>query len=243
MTTHAVIAHRSSDQALFWALAASLLAHALLAAQMTPFSFDREPPVTLEIVIEQPKPEPPPPPPPEAPKPEPKPEPKPQPKPLPKKPLPEPLPLKLPEPEPAPQMEAPPPPPPEVIAAAPKPDEPPAFVAPPPPPEPPKLGPTPDDINAARSQYGSLLAREFAKHKQYPGIARMRGWQGTTRVQLEIDADGNVTATSIHESSGHEALDKQALEMVKKASPLPLPPEALRNRQFTILVPVTFRLE
>ncbi|MCX7628432.1 MAG: energy transducer TonB [Methylophilaceae bacterium] len=176
-----------------------------------------------------------------------------QPQAPPKKPLPKPLPTLEPEahneppaavhPEP---IADPPPPPPQVIAAAPQPDEPaPTFVAPPSPPEPPpKLrAPSELDIDAAKNAYGSLLAREFAKHKQYPRIAQMRGWQGIAKVELHLDASGNVISSRISEPSGYEVLDKQALEMVRKAVPLPLPPEALRGREFTILVPVVFRLE
>ena len=108
---------------------------------------------------------------------------------------------------------------------------------------PPKPVTPPPDLDAARSSYGSLLSREFAKHKQYPRVAQMRGWQGTTRIELQIDAAGNVTTSRIAESSGYEMLDKQAMEMVRKASPLPLPPEALHGREFTIVVPVAFKLE
>jgi protein TonB len=155
-------------------------------------------------------------------------------------------------PQPLPRMETPLPEPvrpveptPQVIAAAPKLGEPPpTFVAPVPLPEPPKPKiPTDQDVDAAKGNYGSLLSREFAKHKQYPRIAQMRGWQGTTKVELHIDAVGNITSSSVSETSGFEVLDKQALEMVRKASPLPLPPETLRGREFAIIVPVVFRLE
>lgn len=94
-----------------------------------------------------------------------------------------------------------------------------------------------------RSNYGSVLSREFAKHKQYPRIAQLRGWQGTVRLELKIDASGTVTSSTVAESSGFEILDKQALEMVRKASPLPQPPEALRGQEFTLIVPVSFKLE
>ena len=136
-------------------------------------------------------------------------------------------------------------PPPQVITALPKTEEPPpTFVAPIPPPEPPKPKVPPEqDLEIARGNYGNLLSREFAKHKQYPRLAQMRGWQGTSKVELHIDANGNITSSAISESSGFEVLDKQALEMVRKASPLPLPPEVLRGREFTIIVPVAFRLE
>jgi protein TonB len=196
---------------------------------------------TLSVQLQQPKP----PPAPEPPKPEPE-----KPREPPKKPLPpvkpQPIPISRAEaPPPAPVRESEPPPP-AVIAAAPRSSEPPpAFTAPPPPPpEPPKpKGPTDQEVDSARGNYGSLLSREFAKHKQYPRVAQMRGWQGTTRVELRIDANGNVISSVVSESSGFEVLDKQALEMVRKASPLPLPPETLRGREFAIIVPIAFRLE
>lgn len=205
--------------------------------------------LTVELQPAPPQPLPPPEPPkPEPPKPEPV-----KPKPTPPKPLPRPQPVPKPEvrsepaPPPPPAPVESPPPPPEVIAVAPKSAEPPpTFVAPPPPPEPPPpkpQGPSEQDIDAARNAYGTLLSREFAKHKQYPRIAQMRGWQGIAKVELHLDSDGRITSSSVSESSGHEILDKQALEMVRKASPLPPPPEALRGRAFTIVVPVAFRLE
>ncbi|HQR61220.1 MAG TPA: energy transducer TonB [Methylophilaceae bacterium] len=238
--TSAALSGRFSDYGLAWALALSVVLHAAIVAFMQPFHFDPPPQqIALEIELQQPQPEPPPPPPPAAGKP--KELPKPQPV-QPRKPQPEPPPIRTPEPAPAPQAETPPPPPPPaVIAATPKPEEPPVFTAPPEPPKP--VGPTPQDIDAARNHYGNLLAREFAKHKQYPRVAQMRGWQGTVRVQLELDAAGKVISTSISESSGHEVLDQQAIEMVKKAIPLPLPPEILRNKPLTIFVPVPFKLE
>jgi protein TonB len=98
-------------------------------------------------------------------------------------------------------------------------------------------------VDSALGNYGSLLSREFAKHKQYPRIAQMRGWQGTVRIELHIDANGNIISSIVSESSGFEVLDKQSLEMVRKASPLPLPPEALHGREFRIIVPIAFRLE
>ena len=240
---HSTRSYYSLDDALIPAILISLGVHVAAAALLNPFQFDKEkisPP--LEIVLQPPKPEPPKPP---QPKPEPpKPEP---PKPQPKKTIPPPV--RMPPPLPKEQAIAPPPsvappPPPQVIAAAPEKVVEPTFVAPQQQPqEPEKPREPPPDIEADLGKYGSLLAREFAKHKQYPRIAQIRGWQGTVRIKLEVDTNGTVTSSTISESSGYEALDKQALEMVKKTSPLPSPPESLRGRPFTITVPVLFRLE
>lgn len=225
------------------ALLLSLGLHAIALFIMS--GLQDKPHKVVDMLSVQLQPPPKPLPPPEPPKPVPE-----KPKELPKKPLP----LVKPQLMPLPRTETPPPAPvreaepspPAVIATAPKTIEPPpTFTAPPPPaPEPSKpKGPTDQEIDSARGNYGSLLSREFAKHKQYPRLAQMRGWQGTTRVELHIDVNGSVIASVVGESSGFEVLDKQALEMVHKASPLPLPPEVLRGREFTIIVPIAFRLE
>jgi periplasmic protein TonB len=231
-----------NESTLIWAVICSILLHILFFVVVPNFNFDiaKKIPDQLTVEIMQPKPPEPviipePPAPIEPPKPEPI-------KPLPKKiPKPEPAPIKEISPEP---VQSEPPPPPTVITAAPKVDAPPVITVPPPPPEPPKkIEPNEDDINAALGQYGGTLGRAIAKHKQYPKIAQMRGWQGECLLDLKLDGNGNVLSANVKESSGHEALDKQALEMVRKASPFPAPPEVLRGRNFNITVPVSFKLE
>jgi protein TonB len=91
--------------------------------------------------------------------------------------------------------------------------------------------------------YSSLLANAIAKYKQYPKIAQMRGWQGTVVADLEIDTKGAVISIKIKKSSTYEVLDNEALEMIKKASPFPAPPESLRGKNFNVLVPISFKLE
>jgi protein TonB len=115
------------------------------------------------------------------------------------------------------------------------------VTAPPPPPEPPR--PPQPDMDAVRSQYKSLLEREIGKHKQYPRIAQMRGWQGEALVELVIDEGGRLASVRIQTSSGHDVLDKQALEMVRKTVAASPPPDTLRGSSSTFLVPVSFKLE
>ena len=245
---------RFNEHTLIWALGLSVIAHALLGLWLHPFESTPQPskpPLTIELVKQEPPP--PPPvqetPPPEPPKPEPpKPEPKPEPvkRPLPKpKPIEQPAPIKAEEAPPAPEpprQEAPPPP---VITAAPKAEAPPpTFTAPPPPPEPPKpVGPSEADLDAARQAYGNSLSREIAKHKRYPRIAQMRGWQGSVTLLLEIDSNGKVTGVRIEEPSDRDVFNTEAQEMVKRMVQPPPIPEALRGRSFNVRVPISFRLE
>ena len=133
---------------------------------------------------------------------------------------------------------------PNIIAAEPRVDSTPTAVIAPPVADIVKpIEASPAEVDNALGEYGSLLGRAIAKQKSYPKIAQMRGWQGDVLLDLKLDGSGNVLSAKVKEGSGFEVLDKQALEMVRKASPFPAPPQALRNRSFNITVPVSFKLE
>jgi protein TonB len=236
----------SRDNALLWTLALSIALHALAIWQLPSIKIEKEPPEpTLIVEIAPPKKvEPPPVEMPESPAEQP-------PKPTPPKPQLKPEPIVKAKPSPSPIAEPPPsntpepvaqPAPPAVIAAAPKADAQPVFTAPPPEPSKPAV-PSQQDVDTDSRPYGILLGKAIAKQKQYPRIATIRGWQGDVTLELKLDGNGNLLSSKVHESSTFEVLDKQALEMVKKALPFPPPPDALRGHSFTILVPVSFRLE
>jgi protein TonB len=100
-----------------------------------------------------------------------------------------------------------------------------------------------EQVTQPIESYSSLLANAIAKYKQYPKIAQMRGWQGTVIADLEIDSKGSVISVKIRKSSTYEVLDNEALEMIKKASPFPAPPDNLHGKNFNVLVPISFKLE
>ena len=244
-----------NESTLIWAIICSILLHALLMLILPNIQFDPPAkPIPLEIGIQKSvKPEPvaaQPEQPVEKPVEEPKPEIK---KPEPIKKIVEPKPITKTVEAPSPVTEVEPitppveTPAPAVIAVEPKPNTAPvAVVAPPAPPAPEVvtvLERSQAEVDNALGEYGTLLGRAIAKHKQYPRIAQTRGWKGEELLDLKLDGNGKVLSAGIRQGSGYEALDKQALEMVRKASPFPAPPEALRNRTFNITVPVSFKLE
>ena len=242
---------RINENTLIWAIVCSILLHALLAITLPNFEFGKEkkpqeliieiqqfkaPEPVAEVLPEQPKPI-------EPPKPEPIKkiiEPKLTPKPITKT---------VEAPSPVEQTDATPsevetPPQPNVIAVAPTENTTPTTTVAAPVAEPPKpVEFSQVDVDNALGEYGNALGRAIAKQKQYPKIAQMRGWQGDVMLDLKLDGNGKVLSATVSESSGHEALDKQALEMVRRASPFPAPPLALRDRTFNIKVPVSFKLE
>ena len=92
-------------------------------------------------------------------------------------------------------------------------------------------------------QYRLALIVATRRYKRYPAIAMEKGWQGRVEVHMVIGANGMIASASIKTSSGHEILDKQALDMLKKGKTTVPIPTGLRGREFPIDVPVIFNLE
>ena len=71
----------------------------------------------------------------------------------------------------------------------------------------------------------------------YPRIARKMGWQGKVLISFVICKDGSVKDIRIVESSGFNALDKNAVEAIRKGAPFPRPPVAAE-----LIIPVIYKL-
>jgi protein TonB len=91
--------------------------------------------------------------------------------------------------------------------------------------------------------YGQSISKEIKRYQKYPPTAQRRGWEGTAEVLLQIAADGKVTGITLGKSSGHSMLDDEALDMVRRASPLPQAPPDLRGRALVVTVPIVFKLQ
>ncbi|MCD5992088.1 energy transducer TonB [Pseudomonas sp. CDFA 602] len=90
---------------------------------------------------------------------------------------------------------------------------------------------------------GDLL-RHLSKYKKYPEDARRRGMQGVARLRFVVDKEGNVLSYAIASSSGSPALDRATMEMIRRAQPLPKPPdEILNNGSIEILAPFVYSLD
>ncbi len=81
------------------------------------------------------------------------------------------------------------------------------------------------------------------RYKRYPAIAMEKGWQGKVEVRMVIGANGMLASASIKTSSGHDILDNQAMDMLKKGKTTVQIPASLRGREFSIDVPVIFNLD
>ena len=110
----------------------------------------------------------------------------------------------------------------------------------------PTLAPRPgDDALEAGSlaQYRLALIGAAKRLKHYPAQAIDRGIEGRVDVRLVIGADGAPAAVVVKRSSGHEVLDRQAVDTMRRATAATPVPPALRNREIVVEIPLLYELK
>ena len=234
---------------LVWAAICSILLHICFVAIVPNIKFDthKKVPDVLKVELVKPKvlpkkpepvkliepmPEPPKPAEPIKPKPE---RAKPLPKILPKT---EPIPAKENAPEVTPTEPAPKP---TVIAVTPKADTTPATTVPTA--EPPKDKPLNDDAyNAAKSSYKSNVQKEIQRNLHYPKMAEKRHITGVAKVEIRLDKEGNVISVTVVSSAGNDALDAEAIAVIKRADLKQFMNSTLAERINPLIMPISFTL-
>ena len=78
----------------------------------------------------------------------------------------------------------------------------------------------------------------LTKVERYP--AQARGVHGVVSLAVTIDRQGKVVSSKIVKSSGSTALDDEALDMIKRAAPLPPPPADIADSDLSFIVPIRF---
>ena len=96
-----------------------------------------------------------------------------------------------------------------------------------------------DDVR----QYRTSLAINARRFKHYPALAREREWEGIVEISLVFRRLLPDPEISIVSSSGRKMLDDQALEMIRQAAAVTDLPVRLRERDFRVLLPVTYSLD
>jgi protein TonB len=64
--------------------------------------------------------------------------------------------------------------------------------------------------------------------------------EGTATVRFTIDRSGNVSSTQLIQGSGYPPQDAEAIAMVRRAAPFPLPPAELSREEMTLRQPFIF---
>jgi periplasmic protein TonB len=94
------------------------------------------------------------------------------------------------------------------------------------------------------SRYEQLISMWIEKFKLYPNEARAQGMQGETVVRIRIDRKGNIRYYILERSTGYQVLDRAAIDMVKRANPVPsVPNDYPPGDLIEFLIPVNFHLQ
>jgi len=93
---------------------------------------------------------------------------------------------------------------------------------------------------AEASAWSSNWSAALSWAKYYPASARSRGEQGIVRLALTVGSSGHVISARVIGSSGYPDLDQAALEMARKASGKPPPPEM--GASVNLTVPIRYHL-
>lgn len=118
------------------------------------------------------------------------------------------------------------------ISAAPAPTETPASP-------PPQAAAAPARASVEFDYIGRLMAW-LERHKSYPRHARLRRIEGRVIVHIRLAPSGAVLEAKIAEGSGQWLLDDAALEMIRKADPVPAPPP---DASLEFSLPVVFSVQ
>jgi protein TonB len=92
----------------------------------------------------------------------------------------------------------------------------------------------------ARATWETALLARVAAAKRYPAAAKAARLEGVVLLRFAMDRDGNLQNPRIEKSSGHAALDGEALAALRRAAPLPRPPLEVAGEWLDLIVPVDF---
>lgn len=104
----------------------------------------------------------------------------------------------------------------------------------------PTFGLSIDRQSAALPTWKALLLRHLEKHKRYPAEAQRSRTEGVAYVVFTMTRDGRILNARIERSAGHAALDREGLDLLSRAEPLPPLPHDQPGETLRLVVPVQF---
>jgi protein TonB len=86
----------------------------------------------------------------------------------------------------------------------------------------------------------SALVARLERYKRYPPEAQARAETGVTQLAFSVDRSGGVHHARVVRSSGSNVLDREAVALAERASPMPPPPAEITGAQIPIEVPIRY---
>ncbi len=97
-------------------------------------------------------------------------------------------------------------------------------------------------LASLQESWQGTVNAHLERYKRYPHTARSRSQEGIARLRFQLDRRGRVTESELSQSSGHFLLDREAQAVLKRAQPLPPPPEDIAGERIELVWQVEFAL-
>ncbi len=91
-------------------------------------------------------------------------------------------------------------------------------------------------------RYQDSIKQKIQEERTYPRAALRIGYQGASRIAFKVLSSGRVEDLRLVQSSSFKALDQEALDAVKRASPFLAFPEDLTETEIEIEVDIIFKI-
>ncbi len=102
-----------------------------------------------------------------------------------------------------------------------------------------------DDPRAQQQEadYRSLVRSHVARNRFLPPQSRRAGLSGDIGVRFVVNRSGDISSVAVARSSGHELLDSEAVEFIRRLTNVPAFPRDLRRAEIPLTVTLRFALE
>jgi protein TonB len=80
------------------------------------------------------------------------------------------------------------------------------------------------------------------KAKRYPAQARAGGQEDTVQILIRVDRSGRILGGTVIKSKGYAALDKEAIDLLRRIRKIEPPPDSIRGAVIERIVGLRFSL-
>ncbi len=89
--------------------------------------------------------------------------------------------------------------------------------------------------------YHESLLRTVNRSASAPRAARRAKLEGTVFLRVTFDARGHILSIKVRKSSGHEILDRDAIDTLRRIGQLPAPPTELQWERKSLTIPIRYK--
>jgi len=95
----------------------------------------------------------------------------------------------------------------------------------------------------AQANWQRSLVAHINRYKRYPTEARAHRMTGIVTVEFMLDRRGQVLSSRVMHSSGSAVLDEEAIALLRRAAPLPTPPQKVPPEGIPLAIPIHFHMD